>query len=84
MTYKIIYFGGDKIAEARADECIPELLELIKDSDLLTTNYGYTYSKDLIKGVGDSLRGPTVEYKDGNMDYYYSIECGWKIDNGRK
>ncbi len=53
------------------------LENLLKECDFIDTRYGIMYSKESIKGIGDSLRGPTYEFTKG-YTYHYNIRGGWK------
>lgn len=54
---------------------------LIKNCQLITTNYGVMYRTEDIKGVGDSFRGPTIEFVDGGMTYHYNVRGGYAKDS---
>jgi len=59
-----------------------DLKLLLKNSNFIVTNYRVMYPISVFKGVGNSHRGPTVEFTDGMMTYWYNIKGGYKIDRG--
>lgn len=56
-----------------------ELQKLVSDSDFIMSDYGYMWPIDQIRKVGNSLRGPTIEFVDGTMTYWYNIKGGYKL-----
>jgi hypothetical protein len=80
--YKYVdFFENDSsiiMTKKREEQIIKALTKLIKKCEIIQMNSGYMI-KDEFK-IGDSLRGPTLQYSNGNFDYYYNIENGWMID----
>ncbi len=70
MEYEIIQF--DDIPEDD-DVKIEDLEKFLEDAEIIITNYATAYSKDDISGVGDSLRGATIEFVGGCMTYGYNV-----------
>lgn len=70
MEYNVVYF---ELEDDNIDNISEEFLaEFIKDSEIIICGK-YAYSKDLIKCIGDSLRGAVLRFTDGNFTYGYNI-----------
>lgn len=53
---------------------IEDLESFIEDAEIVICNFGMAFSKSHIMEVGDSLRGATLELKDGLMIYGYDVQ----------
>lgn len=62
------------------DKIEDDLKLLLKNSNFIVSNYRTMWPISAFKGVEDSHRGPTVEFTDGLMTYWYNIIGGYKID----
>lgn len=51
---------------------------LLDNCELITTNYGVMYERGAILSIGDSFRGPTIEFgREEGMTYYYNVAGGY-------
>ena len=53
---------------------VKELEQFIADAEIVISNFGVAWSKIFIEKVGYSLRGATLEFKDGTMTHGYNVE----------
>lgn len=53
---------------------IEKLEKFIEDAEIILSSYGMAWDRKYINKVGDSLRGATLEFKDGLMTYGYNVE----------
>lgn len=69
--YDVIQFNG--IPDNEYVD-IKELEKFIEDAEIVLSNYGTAWSRSFIDKVGDSLRGATLEFKNGLMTYGYNVK----------
>lgn len=80
-AYKLTIFDheGTEVNTSEIDaEVSKSLKELISGADFLVSNYGSMWPIDQVKEVGDGHRGPTVEFTDGTMTWWYNIRGAYK------
>lgn len=53
---------------------------LIKNCQLIVTDFGSMYHVEDIEGVEDSLRGPIIRFKDKGLVYHYNVRGGYAKD----
>jgi len=69
--YEIVFFSYKEEDDYILKETVEKFLE---DAEFVILNCAIAFKKEFINGVGDSLRGATLQYADGNMDFAYNIE----------
>lgn len=67
MEYRIVVY------EDIEGDGVESLKRFIEDAEIIISDYNMAWTKDEIKCVGTSLRGATIEFKDGLMTHGYSV-----------
>jgi len=62
MEYEEILFNGIPLNEEVSEEALKYFL---RDAEIIISDYGLAWSKDLIVGVETSVRGAGLRFKDG-------------------
>lgn len=70
-------YGEDEWYD-NVDEIKKNMNEFLNNYKFIVCN-GYMYETNTIVSVGEGLRGPRLEFKNNEYEWWYNIDGGYKL-----